>query len=534
MQIMKSFVWLLIPLFLFSCSIEEKKEIDFFKLSTENLIFSWESSALEVSVDANIEWEIVSEFPTWLSVGNVSSQSVTFMVTSNMDETPRLCQVVFSAGTEKYILLVQQNAKERLAFRGEKELYLEAEQSNFLLEIDQNIPFYISFLEEGKEWISYSPLGNHSFMEGVGMLGPISSNALSFSVKENLTGHCRRSGIVIYNNSYQLSDTLLIYQSIGNGKKYVDGECYQLLQASKGSVNLVLMGDGFTAKDLKTEGLYEQSVYRAMKYFFSIEPYYTYQDYFNVYMVIAESKDEGVGEKNTINISSFQNKFDSAFGSGTEITCNTDLVLEYARKVKELPADQPITAIVVLNSTKYAGTTYLYGNGNSIALCPMSAEESPNDFEGLIHHEAGGHGFGFLCDEYVYYEKEMPDSRKEDLREWQKQGFQMNLDFTDDLSEILWKDFIGIGKYADVGAYEGGYEYRYGVWRSEQNSCMNNNIPYFNVQSRWSIVRRIMQLSGCDFSIQDFIENDYPVYPSETRTWSKTDFVPLGSPIWIR
>mgnify|MGYP000479557860 CR=1 FL=1 len=89
--------------------------------------------------------------------------------------------------------------------------------------------------------------------------------------------------------------------------------------------------------------------------------------------------------KGTIN-----NKFGTTFGDGTAITCNADLCFEYARKIKELPSDKPLTIIMSLNSTKYAGTTYLYANGNSIALCPMSEEASPNDFEGLIHHEAGG------------------------------------------------------------------------------------------------------------------------------------------------
>lgn len=164
----------------------------------------------------------------------------------------------------------------------------------------------------------------------------------------------------------------------------------------------------------------------------------------------------------------------------------------------------------------------------------MSSESSPNDFEGLIHHEAGGHGFGFLCDEYVYYQKNIPASRKQDIKEWQKLGFQMNLDFTNDPSSILWKDFIGLDKYKQVGAYEGGYEYQYGVWRSEENSCMNNNVPYFNVQSRWSIVKRIMQLSEKEFTIRDFIENDNVVPDIVTRNIVDKSFKPLGEPIWIR
>ena len=63
---------------------------------------------------------------------------------------------------------------------------------------------------------------------------------------------------------------------------------------------------------------------------------------------------------------------------------------------------------------------------------------------------------------------------------------------------------------------------------------MNNNIPYYNVQSRWNIVNRIMQLSDIEFSVQDFIENDHPIYPKGSRglnTWEK--FVPLGNPVWV-
>ena len=165
----------------------------------------------------------------------------------------------------------------------------------------------------------------------------------------------------------------------------------------------------------------------------------------------------------------------------------------------------------------------------------MSTAEPTNDFVGIIHHEAGEHAFGFLLDECVYNQSEMPESRKKEIQEWQKMGYQMNLNFTNDLDKILWKDFIGIDKYAPVGAYEGGYEYQYGVWRSEENSCMNNNIPYYNVQSRWNIVNRIMQLSDIKFTVQDFIENDHPIYPIGSRALNTREkFVPLGRPVWVK
>ena len=42
-----------------------------------------------------------------------------------------------------------------------------------------------------------------------------------------------------------------------------------------------------------------------------------------------------------------------------------------------------------------------------------------------------------------------------------------------------------------------------------------------------------MQLSDIEFTIQDFIKNDNPIYPTGSRglnNWD--DFVPLGNPKW--
>ena len=45
----------------------------------------------------------------------------------------------------------------------------------------------------------------------------------------------------------------------------------------------------------------------------------------------------------------------------------------------------------------------MWGDGSAIACCPMSADAYPYDFRGIVQHEAGGHGFGKLADEYIYY-----------------------------------------------------------------------------------------------------------------------------------
>ena len=47
-----------------------------------------------------------------------------------------------------------------------------------------------------------------------------------------------------------------------------------------------------------------------------------------------------------------------------------------------------------------------------------------------------------------------------------------------------------------------------GVYRSEHNSCMNNNVPYFSTISRQAIVERIMEYAGEEFSFKDFVAKD--------------------------
>lgn len=521
-------------LLLCGCS-DNKENNSFLSLTRTAITFEWRGCKTEmVEIIANEEWEM-SAVPDWLTLElKENNGSVSLYLTAKQNETEfkRSCILVFSTQSQEQVLSVTQMAKSRLNFSGEKEYYLGFEETELEVGVEANVRYDVGI---SVDWITsderdgiydmVKPIGRSSVIGGT-------NHSLIFGIAENNSKESRTAQIVISNKTYSLADTLNVIQEGNPNEYYVDGSYLQIRQATRGNgVNLFLMGDGFTQKSLVVGGRYENVMRQAADYFFSIEPYYSYRDYFNVYAVIAESKEEGVNGEYGKRVDT---KFQSEYGSGTAITCNDELCFEYAKKVKNVDSE-PMTLIVVLNSGKYAGTTYLYSDGNSIALCPMSKEERPNDFEGVIHHEAGGHGFGFLCDEYVYYQRKMPESRKRDIRAWQELGFQLNLDFTEDLSEILWKDFIGIDKYNNVGAFEGGYEYQYGVWRSEENSCMNNNIPYFNVQSRRIIVERIMKLAGEQFILNDFINKDNVSVPSEEVSRATTNFVqPLGEPIWIR
>ncbi|WP_419485200.1 M64 family metallopeptidase, partial [Alistipes ihumii] len=68
--------------------------------------------------------------------------------------------------------------------------------------------------------------------------------------------------------------------------------------------------------------------------------------------------------------------------------------------------------------------------------------------------------------------------------QWESLGRNADADLTDDPARIKWREFYELPRYGMVGAFEGAYMYARGIWRPETNSCMNNNVSYFNAPSR--------------------------------------------------
>lgn len=360
---------------------------------------------------------------------------------------------------------------------------------------------------------------------------------LTFSAAEaNETGSVRTAEFIIYSEGQEY--VINISQDpVSENPFYSDRDVITLQQATIGNgVNLLFMGDGFTQQDMERgDGRYEQIMRRAMDHFFAVQPYNSYRNYFNVYMMVAVSPQAGVGDAP----GEVNNRFGSYFGEGTLVEFNFNLCKEYALEAFEGSGVQEgdLTVALILNSTRYAGTSTMQSDGFSITRCPMSNLPAPNDFKGIINHELGGHGFARAADEYIYSEQtQVPLNEITEIRMWQDLGAFLNVDFTNNLSNILWEDFIGRPQYTNVGAYEGGLTYGRGVWRPEFNSCMNNNIPYYNAPTRWMAVERITRIAGVPFSFEQFvandiIEQDLPVAKSGPAVQSAP---PLHPPILIK
>ena len=283
-----------------------------------------------------------------------------------------------------------------------------------------------------------------------------------------------------------------------------DGEVLTLQKASVGrGINIVFIGDAYTDRDMGDGGLYETVMRQAMEEFFSIEPYKSFRQRFNVYAVKVVSENGRIGD-------GYSTSLGSAFGNGTEIGGLVDKCYEYALKVPGIDDRNNLLVNVIANTKRHSGTAYMSESTMSSVTFTSSFGNDPEFMGSVLRHEAGGHGFAFLADEYITHQGTVPQSQIDFWNDLYTQyGWYSNIDFTDDPSKIRWSAFLSDGRYKDeVGIYEGGGLYSLGAYRPSQNSMMNENFEYYNAPSRWAIYQRIMKLSGEEYSFEKFLEYD--------------------------
>ena len=301
--------------------------------------------------------------------------------------------------------------------------------------------------------------------------------------------------------------------------EYDEDSQAQLQKATKGKgINIVFVGDGYDAENIAT-GSFLEDMKEGMEYFFAVEPYKTYKEYFNVYADFAMSYESGVCSN--VNIWR-QTKFGTTYGSGAngrlgikDIDVFNYVLNDVANSaITDANVNQSLI-ICVPNDDAYEGVTALYGSGAAIAFVPHSRFDYPNDYRGLIQHEAGGHGFGKLGDEYVYHRENIWTcpctccAHADHVAADKALGWYRNLSLNGRYKEVDWTHLIFDSRYGDiVDIYEGAYMHGMGIYRSELNSCMNNNVPYYSTISRQAIVERIMEYSGGTFDFETFVSKD--------------------------
>ena len=396
-----------------------------------------------------------------------------------------------------------------------------------------------------------STLGSGSLVQ-TGGTGVAFDNVKVFTFGENADYQQRTANVqysVIVNSLTYYKDITLTQKAAGTplSRNYFigSGKNVKKLQSAtnvniQNHLNIVILGDGYVQKDYAEGGLFERRATSAMENFFGIEPYKSYRDRFDVFMagyIYDRSQDQGQtppaggfvyeGTDNTATGLDVHTYFNSYWdGSGTAVSLTNegkDKVINAVQNDLNLTGGAYYRTVVIMliNSDANAGSTFypeqttgsLSGDGyHSFSVACVCANST--GFGGLVKHEAGGHAFGRLADEYITVAAGTTVSadNKKNLANAHNVGFYTNVT-TDYNNYSHWKMFTDAGYSSEeVGYYEGAWRGSYGVWRSSQTSIMQStgNTGNFNAVSRYAIWRRIiLQAKGIENdTMADFVSYD--------------------------
>ena len=319
-----------------------------------------------------------------------------------------------------------------------------------------------------------------------------------------------------------------------------DGRVVMLQKADAGrGVDIILVGDAYSDRLIK-DGTYQSDMIEAMEAIFSLEPYKSFRNLFNVYMVIAVSPNEVSSGETALNFR-------------TELVpgCQSDVYRYTWNVIKDKYAADIATVVIGHDEDCLAGSgadgktilSFAYGSDDEIldfgqareAIAFIPRFSDTDYFRSVVSHEFG-HCFAKLADEYVVYEDRVPDWMLEAYFSGEhviitKLGIYRNIDFTSDPAKIKWSAFLTDSRYADTdtGIFEGGFLYRYGVWRPSATSIMADSGNHFNAPSREAIYNRIHKLAyGYDwvFDFESFVEYDMKNIEAEKASQSSSPAKP--------
>ena len=458
-----------------------------------------DGATLSVSLEASADWTAYVEggddwCVTDKTSGGAGAAVITITVYPNYSLQGRSSTVFIKVGEASGKIVIDQ--AQRNVLQAEPESFeIESEGGTVTTEVTANIDYEVIVSDEWLAWDN----------------GTI-------TVAENTAEEERTATVTLAGDG--LSCIVSVIQA--GAEPYIDpydGIAIVLQSHTEGTgIPLVLMGDAFDTEHFE-DGSYASLMESAMEQFFSIEPYTTFRNMFDVYMVNVVSpyyEDFESGTSTTLK---------SFFQSGTYVGADLDKCEEYALKAIGAEDLNRSLVIVMLNREYHAGRCYMsfrhvdddpsctYAQGVAFALCALGTDGE--DFSSLIRHEAGGHGFGKLADEYFYPGMgEMPGETVELYRSLQTLSrAYLNVDFTGDAEAVRWSHFLTDERYAfdQVGIFEGGCNYETGVWRPSETGMMRDNAGRYNAPSREAIYYRLHKLAYGDeweYDFEQFAEYD--------------------------
>lgn len=334
-------------------------------------------------------------------------------------------------------------------------------------------------------------------------------------------------------------------------------------------VTIAVVPDGFTTAEMP---LYEMLAKAAMNTMFNVEPFKSYKEYFNVYIMKVASNESGarITDSESEAERNRQCYFESAWGKDDydHMRANDEKVFNYVStncpdigegEDKHTIDDVPV--LIIINDTRYGGKNITYNIGRAYCMAPYTysgggllwnypnkeaisdsdpsqgvqntpterlAEVGTNTGNWLntMVHEFAGHCFGRLKDEY-WYDSYSASADHIDTYDYPvKFGLNVSVTYTNpsyDKNDTAggWQFLLNKKStlaasnplYNRIGVYQGAEVSILNRWRSERVSCMIDNRFYFSTFQRYLIVKRIMTLAGEEFDEDSFWAKDVPIDP---------------------
>ena len=340
---------------------------------------------------------------------------------------------------------------------------------------------------------------------GVSQSGNIFTFSANTGAERSVTVECQATIPGVSLNYYKTIS--LVQKAVGTSLSrtyYTNGQKVVLNQATAAGCsyyfNIVILGDGYQKKDLAVGGKFERSARSAMDSFFSIEPYKSFKDRFNVYMVAYESTDEGTDIKSSgVNKNTYFGSYCQGGGNTAAYVADTAPVINAVKAAAGSGDAQYYRSIAILliNTDENSGSTgYPFRDAKSgfvngyasFAIAVLAANSTGTN--GLVKHEAGGHAFGRLADEYYTNGNTADSANKTDLSSWHAKGWYWNVNPSN--SGNYYKFTNSAYGSSEVSFIEGAWGYQYGIYRPTQGGMMQGSTGVFNAPSRHAIYHRII------------------------------------------
>lgn len=333
-------------------------------------------------------------------------------------------------------------------------------------------------------------------------------------------------------------------------------------------VTIAVIPDGFTSSEMYK---YELLAKSAINTLFNVEPFKSYKEYFNVYILKVASNESGASV--TDGHGNIEEEHDCYFGSKwgpgyNDMEANETIIRTFVTNncpdigtgTGKHPIEE-VPILMIINDSRYGGICHTSSNGFGYCMAPYTYEggrmtwsypsvevtsdsnpeatvepttasrkievgQNSGNWLNTMVHEFGGHCFSRLLDEYWYStDKGSVEAIPEHSYDV-PMGLNISAKYGHD--NVGWKHLLdGVNAktslveknslYNRIGIYQGGHVSTRNRWRSERVSCMIDNRFYFSTYQRELIVRRIMSLAGVSLTDEAFYTmfwaKDVPIDP---------------------